>query len=93
MSYWATMLYTMVFKKKMRWASAKLSVDTHLAFPEDAFKLLLVYSGLGVPGPGRVKADVQQLFIPVGKFAAARLDLFLHGGWQVSSKRQLVAEG
>ncbi len=30
---------------------------------------------------GRVPEGVAQLFIPENKFGAARLDLFIHGGW------------
>lgn len=36
---------------------------------------------IAVSAAGRLRAGVQQVFIPEDRFAAARVDLFLHAGW------------
>ncbi|KAK9827883.1 hypothetical protein WJX74_007739 [Apatococcus lobatus] len=87
---WAEQLASEAFIERMLRKRANFNVDTNLSMPEESFRALFLHSGLaelteGFQYNSRAQASkargAYHVKIPVQKFMAARLDLFIHGKW------------
>ncbi|KAK9867273.1 hypothetical protein WJX84_011147 [Apatococcus fuscideae] len=78
---WARNIAREGFTERMIRKRSNCDVDAVVIIPQEAFTALFVHSELGEPTRDHAARGVQQVRIPMQKFMAARLDLFIHAEW------------